>query len=215
LARNPSSFLNKKNRLTATPNISFCAGDGKPGQRHQYVGRRLYLHEMTVLPATIQEIPQLVALINSAYRGEGSKKGWTTEADLLRGELRTNEATLEELMNTKGAIFLKCINEQEEIEGCVYLHKKENRLYLGMLSVSPMLQSKGTGKRLMGAAANYARQEGCSSIYMRVISVRQELINWYEKQGYYKTGQTEPLPNDDRFGIPTQPLEFLIMEKMI
>ena len=170
---------------------------------------------MTVLPATLKDIPSLVALINSAYRGDVSKQGWTTEADLLRGELRTNETTVEQLMKTEGAIFLKCVNEQEEIEGCVYLHKKENRLYLGMLSVSPMLQSKGTGKQLMGAAANYAKQEGCHSIFMRVISVRHELIKWYEKQGYFKTGQTEAFPNDDRFGVPTQPLEFLIMEKMI
>jgi len=170
---------------------------------------------MTVLPATSQDISQLVALINSAYRGEVSKKGWTTEAYLLRGELRTDETMVEEIMHTKGAIFLKCVNEREEIEGCVYLHKKENRLYLGMLSVSPMLQSKGTGKQLMDAAAHYAKQAGCKSIFMRVISVRQELINWYEKLGYCKTGQTEALPNDDRFGIPTQPLEFLIMEKMI
>jgi len=170
---------------------------------------------MTVLPATSNDIPPLVILINSAYRGDVSKKGWTTEADLLRGELRTDATTLEELMNTEGAIFLKCVNEQEQIEGCVYLHKKVNRLYLGMLSVSPMLQSKGTGKQLMAAAANYAKQKGCNSIFMRVISVRQELINWYEKLGYFKTGQTEAFPKDDRFGIPTQPLEFAIMEKMI
>ena len=170
---------------------------------------------MTVLPATLQDIPQLVALINSAYRGDVSKKGWTTEADLLRGELRTDETTVEELMNTEGAIFLKCINEREEIEGCGYLHKKEKRLYLGMLSVSPMLQSKGTGKQLMRAAEHYAKQEGCNSIFMRVISVREELINWYEKLGYLKTGQTEAFSTDDRFGIPTRPLEFLILEKMI
>ncbi len=170
---------------------------------------------MPVLPATLQDVRQLVALVNSAYRGEVSKKGWTTEADLLQGELRTDDTTVEELMKTNGAVFLKYVNELEVMEGCVYLHKKENRLYLGMLSVSPLLQSKGTGKQLMGAAMNYAKQAGCNSIFMRVISVRQELIHWYEKQGYLKTGQTEALPNDTRFGIPTRALEFLIMEKMI
>jgi len=83
------------------------------------------------------------------------------------------------------------------------------------LSVSPMLQSKGTGKQLMGAADNYAKQKECDTIFMRVISIRHELIGWYEKLGYFKTGQTEAFPNDNRFGIPTQPLEFLIMEKTI
>jgi ribosomal protein S18 acetylase RimI-like enzyme len=170
---------------------------------------------MPVLPATLQDIPELEALINSAYRGEASKKGWTTEADLLKGEIRTNEETIEELMQTNGAVFLKYINDQNELEGCVFLDKKENKLYLGMLSVSPILQAKGTGKQLMNAAAVYAKQQGCHSIFMRVISVRHELISWYEKQGYTQTGQTEAFPTDNRFGIPTQPLEFLIMEKMI
>jgi ribosomal protein S18 acetylase RimI-like enzyme len=170
---------------------------------------------MPVLTATLQDIPELVTLINSAYRGDASKKGWTTEADLLKGEIRTNEETIGQLMQTEGAVFLKYINEQTEIVGCVFLDKKGNKLYLGMLSVSPVLQAKGTGKKLMHAAVSYAKQEGCDAIFMRVISVRHELINWYEKQGYYKTGQTEPFPDDNRFGIPTQPLEFLIMEKLI
>jgi len=170
---------------------------------------------MPVLPAILQDIPELVALINSAYRGDASKKGWTTEADLLKGEIRTNDETVALLMKTKGAVFLKYINEQNEIEGCVFLDKKGTRLYLGMLSVSPILQAKGTGKQLMNAAVSYAKQEGCDSIFMKVISVRHELINWYEKQGYSNTGHTEAFPNDTRFGIPTQPLDFLILEKMI
>ena len=125
---------------------------------------------MPVLTATIQDIPELVALINSAYRGDVSKKGWTTEADLLKGEIRTNKETLEQLMQTEGAVFLKYVNEQNEIEGCVFLDKKGNKLYLGMLSVSPNLQAKGTGKQLMNAAVMYAKQQGCDVIFMRVIS---------------------------------------------
>ncbi len=170
---------------------------------------------MQILTAALQDIPELVMLINSAYRGDASKKGWTTEANFLKGELRTDKATLEDLMQMEGTAFLKCVNDQNSMEGCVFLQKKESRLYLGMLSVSPALQAKGTGKRLMNAAVDYAKLEGCHSIFMRVISLRQELINWYEKQGYAKTGQTEPFPTDNKFGIPTQPLEFLIMEKMI
>ena len=176
---------------------------------------RLYLYNMQVLTATLQDIPELVALINNAYRGEASKSGWTTEADLLKGEIRTNVETLEQLMQTAGSVFLKCINEQTNIEGCVFLDKKGSKLYLGMLSVSPTLQAKGTGKHLMKAAEDHAKRERCDVIYMRVISLRQELIKWYEKLGYYKTGQTEPFPDDNRFGVPTRPLEFLIMEKKI
>lgn len=170
---------------------------------------------MPLLKATSGDIPALVSLLNSAYRGDASKKGWTTEAHLLKGELRTDETTLQKLMQQPGAVFLKYTNEENETEGCVFLQKKETKLYLGMLSVSPLIQAKGIGKQLMAAAIDHAKQQNCTSVFMRVISVRHELIAWYERQGYHKTGETEPFPADDRFGIPAQPLEFVIMEKMI
>jgi ribosomal protein S18 acetylase RimI-like enzyme len=170
---------------------------------------------MSIKPAGVIDIPDLVKLVNSAYRGESSKKGWTTEADLLAGDLRTDDSTLSSMMNSPGSAILKYTNDTGVIEGCVYLQKRGDRLYLGMLSVSPVLQSSGIGKKLMTAAHDYAQAQNCRSIFMRVISVRPELIAWYERRGYYLTGETEPLPNDPRFGIPTQPLEFVIMEKKI
>ena len=174
-----------------------------------------YLHFMAVLIATFQDIPALVALINSAYRGEGSKIGWTTEADLIKGELRIDEPALAALMKTDDAVFLKYLNDRGAIEGCVFIQKTSDGLYLGMLSVSPSEQAKGIGKQLMNEAQNHARHLGCDRIFMRVISARTELISWYEKQGYYNTYRTEPFPGDTRFGVPTQPVEFMIMEKMI
>ncbi len=170
---------------------------------------------MPVLTATFQDLPSLVVLINSAYRGEGSKKGWTTEADLIKGELRIDEPSLESLMKSDNTIFLKYLNVQGEIEGCVFIQKKSDGMYLGMLSVSPTQQAKGIGKQLMNEAEEHARLLGSDRIFMRVISARHELINWYEKQGYNTTDQTEPFPPDTRFGIPAQPVEFIIMEKMI
>jgi ribosomal protein S18 acetylase RimI-like enzyme len=170
---------------------------------------------MPIHIATIQDIPLLEALLNSAYRGDESKKGWTSEADLLQGEIRTDAGNLMDLMKTKDAAFLKYANEANKIEGCVFLHKQGDRLYLGMLSVSPLSQARGIGRQLMNEAIFFAREKNCSSIYMKVISVRHELIAWYEKQGFKKTGKQEPFPTDNRFGIPTQLLEFEIMEKIL
>ena len=170
---------------------------------------------MAIAQATIEDIPALERLLNRSYRGEDSKKGWTSEADLLQGELRTDAETLQRLMQIPGAIFLKYVSEQNQVEGCVFLHKLENKLYLGMLSVSPLIQARGIGKQLMSEAEIYARTENCSSVFMKVISVRDELVAWYERKGYHKTGRTEPFPRDDRFGVPTQALEFMIMEKKL
>ncbi len=164
--------------------------------------------------ATDHDIPALDKLVNSAYRGDSSKKGWTTEADLLGG-IRTDAEGLKKMMADPQAVILKYTNEENLLEGCVYLKQKDAKLYLGMLTVDPELQARGTGKKLLKAAEEYARQKKCGAITMTVISVRHELIAWYERHGYAKTGETEPFPTDPSFGLPKQPLEFIVMEKTL
>lgn len=168
---------------------------------------------MPILIAEEKDITSLVALMDSAYRGENSKQGWTSEADLFIGNKRTDETTVTNLIKKPGAVFLKYINEAGLLEGCVFLQQKNNGLYLGMFSVSPASQGNGIGKKLLAAADDHAKQLNCTLIYMTVISVREDLIAWYERNGYRKTGKVLPFPVDERFGIPTQPLEMIILEK--
>lgn len=169
---------------------------------------------MKLTKATLKDIPQLVTLINSAYRGDDSKKGWTTEADLLDG-IRTDAGSLEQMINKKEAVILQSFNENNVLQGCVYLEKRQHKMYLGMLTVSPLEQAKGIGKQLLIEAEKYAAEQKCSIIEMTVISVRTELIGWYQKRGYANTGETKPFPKDIKFGIPKQPLEFIVMQKEI
>jgi len=157
---------------------------------------------------------ELSRLVNSAYRGDSSKQGWTTEADLLGGQ-RTNEAGIQEMLAEPDAVILKYTNETGLLQGCVYLQKKGGKLYLGMLTVSPELQAKGIGKQLLAAAENRAKKVSCNCIQMTVISVRKELIAWYERHGYAATGETAPFPTDPKFGLPKQSLEFIVMEKQL
>ncbi len=164
--------------------------------------------------AVIEDIPQLVSLVNSAYRGEASKKGWTTEADLLDG-IRTDEASLYIILNKPAAVILKYLNEENEIAGCVYLEKNNDELYLGMLSVLPEEQAQGIGKQLMKASEDYAQDYKLKAVVITVISVRTELIAWYERRGYKQTGQIKPFAEDKRSGVPTQPLQFIIMKKLL
>ena len=168
---------------------------------------------MPISIAYEKDISSLVSLMDSAYRGENSKQGWTSEADLFIGNKRTDETTVANLIQKPGVAFLKYLNEEGKLEGCVLLNKKNNRIYLGMFSVAPTSQGKGIGKKLLTAADDYAREHDCTSIYMTVISVREELIAWYERNGYKKTGKVLPFPVDERFGIPAQPLEMVVLEK--
>jgi acyl-CoA-binding protein/ribosomal protein S18 acetylase RimI-like enzyme len=170
---------------------------------------------MTITTATIADIPVLLQLLNSAYRGESSKQGWTTEANLIAGEQRTDAASLQLVLEQAGSIILKAENETGELIGCVNLQKHGEKLYLGMLGVSPALQGVGIGKELLRAAEVYAKQVACNKIYMSVISVRKELINWYKRHGYVETGERKAFEEDAVSGKHLQKLDFLILEKNI
>lgn len=165
-----------------------------------------------ISPATAADVPALNELVNSAYRGDSSRRGWTTEADLLDG-IRTDEAALHQMLQNPAVTLLK-YQEADQLIGCVYLEKKEDALYLGMLTVSPGVQTNGIGKRLMAAAEGVAAQQQCHHITMTVLPMRHELVAFYERRGYQKTGEIQPFPSTDpRFGLPKQPLEFIVMEK--
>jgi ribosomal protein S18 acetylase RimI-like enzyme len=161
------------------------------------------------------DLTAITALLNSAYRGESSKEGWTHEGHLINGNVRTNEAALQKLIEQQNSVLLKYTNAGQTIIGCVNLQKHEDRVYLGMLSVSPKLQGGGVGKQLLKAADEYAQQLNCRAIYMTVISVRSELINWYQRHGYEDTGKRTPFIEDSLTGKHLQPLEFMVLEKVI
>ena len=171
-------------------------------------------NQLTIHHATQSDTAALAALVNSAFRGESSKQGWTTEADLLGGQ-RTDGDELAKVLAQPGVTILKCITAEGVIVACVYLQKKGLSMYLGMLTVSPTLQTHGIGKMLMAAAEQFALEQGCAKVEMTVISVRHELIAWYNKRGYQATGETKPFPVDTKFGVAKQPLEFIVMEKKL
>jgi ribosomal protein S18 acetylase RimI-like enzyme len=164
--------------------------------------------------ATKKDIPTLNILVNSAFRGETSKKGWTTEEHLLGG-IRTNEDILAESIVEHGTTILKYV-ENGAILGMVMLKNQKDKLYLGMLTVSPDLQGGGIGKKLLYGAEDFAKKHNLPKIGMAVISERHELIDWYKRHGYVLTGETQPFPMDNpKFGLPKQFLEFVVMEKYV
>ena len=163
--------------------------------------------------ATTADIPQLIQLVNSAYRGPDSRKGWTHEADLIEGSLRTDEITLQTLIADPHTVILTYRNGEEadkKLQGCTYLRHHENIMHLGMLAVSPDVQAGGIGRQLLQAAEEYARKGNCTTIQITVISVRHELLAWYERRGYRKTGATQPFEEEEKFGTPRQGIEFLV-----
>jgi GNAT superfamily N-acetyltransferase len=146
---------------------------------------------------------EIVALVNSGYRGESSKQGWTTEADLLGGQRTDRDKILEMIAAPDSRVEL-AFDVGGAVMACVHLKKEaDGSCYLGMLTVDPARQSAGIGKALMARSEEIARTWGCRRMRMTVIAVRAELIAYYERRGYAKTGATEPFPEGDpRFGLP-------------
>jgi len=165
--------------------------------------------------AVTGDLADLLVLVNSAYRGEVSRQGWTTEAHLISGEQRIDEEGLSDTLTKAESRVLVYRNSGNEILGTLNLQKKEGKLYLGMFAVNPLTQNAGIGKIMLTAAEEWAKYLGCVSIYMSVIDVRTELIDWYKRNGYVDTAVRIPFEEDGVSGKHLRHLEFMILEKEI
>ena len=180
--------------------------------------------------ATPADADAIVALVESAYRGTASRAGWTTEADFLDGRRTGADDVLAQIARPRSCILLA--EERNGLLACAHVAvdapahpapaslahpcASEDVGYFGMFSVQPGLQNAGIGKAVLAEAERIARDEWKLSIMkMTVIDIRAELIAWYERRGYLRTGITKPFPyGDARFGIPKRDdLRFEILEK--
>ena len=174
---------------------------------------------MHVTIATDADLEAVAALVNSGYRGESSRAGWTTEADFLGGQRTDADALRADLAARSGAVLLTLRDEPGgELMGSVWLERQASDVwYLGMLTVRPDVQARQLGRTLLAEAEAYAASRGARRMRMSVITLRDSLIAWYERRGYARTGDALPFPyGDERFGIPLRgDLRFEVLEKAL
>jgi ribosomal protein S18 acetylase RimI-like enzyme len=165
--------------------------------------------------ANAADADAVVALVNSGYRGEGSKQGWTTEADLLDGT-RTDVVEVRRFVEAPNAVILLC-ERGEELVGSMLLERQQGKAYLGMFVVKPTRQGHGIGKEFIAYAEQFARDEWrVAAIKMSVITVRRELIAYYERRGYRRTGVFEPFPIEGSGSTYRgEPLKLEVLEKTL
>jgi ribosomal protein S18 acetylase RimI-like enzyme len=169
---------------------------------------------VTFRDATDADVDALVRLIESAYRGDASRAGWTTEADILEGQRTDPEGVLDVIKSPDSRLL--AVERDGRIVACCQLEHRGEHAYFGMFAVSPTMQGAGLGKVVMAEAERRAREAwGVREMHMTVISVRDDLIAWYERRGYRRTGQMSPFPyGDERFGIPQRAdLQFELLVK--
>ena len=171
---------------------------------------------VTFRVAGLSDVDALVALVESAYRGDSSRAGWTTEADILGGQ-RTDHEGVREVIGKAGSRMV-AVERDGELVACCQLEHRGAHAYFGMFAVRPAQQGAGLGKVVIAEAERFAREEwGAAEMHMTVISVREDLIAWYERRGYARTGRMSPFPyGDERFGLPTRDdLQFELLTKQL
>jgi ribosomal protein S18 acetylase RimI-like enzyme len=169
---------------------------------------------LTFRPATLADTDAIVTLVESAYRGDASRVGWTTEADFLDGRRTGGDDIAAILDRTQSRLLLA--EADGELVACAHVAVEDGAGYFGMFSVSPGLQGGGVGKLVLAEAERIAREEWqCPAMRMTVIDIRDELIAFYERRGYRRTGIKKPFPyGDARFGLPRRDdLRFEVLEK--
>ena len=164
-------------------------------------------------PALAADSVLIAALVNRAYRGDASRQGWTTEADLLDG-LRTTAAEVQQLMTSAHSTILVCTHGTDLIAS-VCLEQDANTAHIGMFVVNPAMQKLGVGKQLLTYAESYAVQHwSVNKFYMYVITLRHELIAFYERRGYRRTGMLKTFPvNPDMWQPKMAGLQLELLEK--
>ncbi|APU39044.1 MULTISPECIES: GNAT family N-acetyltransferase [unclassified Streptomyces] len=148
------------------------------------------------------DVTELVALVESAYRGDASRAGWTTEADYLDGQRTDPDGVRAVIGNPDGVLLV--VERAGELVACCHLEHRGDHAYFGMFAVRPGLQGGGLGKEILAEAERRARDTwGAEEMRMTVVNVREELIAYYVRRGYRRTGELSPFPyGDERFGIP-------------
>lgn len=167
--------------------------------------------------ATAADIPALVALVTSAYRGDSSRRGWTTEADVLDGDRIDPDMLLHDIRRARSRVILA--ERDGDLLACAHVAEEADGAgYFGMFSVRPELQGGGVGKALLAESERVARDEWrLPAMRMTVIDVRDTLIAFYERRGYRRTGIHKPFPyGDPRYGLPKRDdLRFEVLEKLL
>lgn len=165
--------------------------------------------------ATLDDSTAIVDLVTSAYRGDDSRAGWTTEAELIDGP-RTDAGLLATDITDPNGIVLLGI-DGDEILACCHLARRSDTVgYFGMFAVSPTRQGGGIGKEVMAEAERIIRDDwGLTSLEMTVLEPRSELIEFYERRGFVRTGTFEPFPyGQAQFGTPRRDdLRFVVLRK--
>jgi predicted N-acetyltransferase YhbS len=170
--------------------------------------------DLQIRPARPGDAEVLVTLIRSAYRGDTSRAGWTSEADLVEGD-RISAGQVRAMTERSGSLMLVAQNQAGIVACCQLENRGAGLVYFGTFAVSPVDQGAGLGRQLMAEAEYQAVTAfAASRLEMTVLAQQDKLIAYYERRGFRRTGETRPFPADPRYARPLRDdLYFVVLVK--
>jgi ribosomal protein S18 acetylase RimI-like enzyme len=158
--------------------------------------------------ATPAEAEAVTDLVNAAYSGPDAAHGWTPETHIHAGP-RTTLAEVQAILADPAQRILLC--HAPDLLGSVQIDAGG---HLGMLAVPPRRQAGGIGRALLAHAEDRARALwACDSLTLTAISLQTNLISYYERRGYQRTGRREPFPHDEQPGALRQDFDLIELKK--
>jgi ribosomal protein S18 acetylase RimI-like enzyme len=169
---------------------------------------------VSIHPARPADADVLTDLIRSAYRGQDSRAGWTSEADLVEGERISRDQVLA-MISAGGSLLLVGADASQIVACCQLRNQGAGLAYFGTFAVSPQAQGAGLGRQLMTEAERQAVAAfAATRLEMTVLAQQDRLIAYYERRGFRRTGETRPFPADPRYARPLRDdLYFVVLEK--
>jgi ribosomal protein S18 acetylase RimI-like enzyme len=164
--------------------------------------------------ATLADVPRLAALIERAYRGPEAARGWTNESELLAGP-RSSPEEIDGLIREAEARFVTA-RSGDLLVACALIKREDPGAYFGMFAIDPDAQGGGLGKLMMSRCEDAARELwGAKYLRLQVISLRDKLIEWYERRGFVQTGEHEPFPFDTATGALRTDFDLTSLKKLL
>ncbi|KAF4200469.1 hypothetical protein CNMCM8927_003036 [Aspergillus lentulus] len=145
--------------------------------------------------ATPDDAPQIQQLVQSAFRTQDSRPNWTGDTALAAGFSIGVEEILTIITKPDSAFLIATDTNGVLVASIGISRHSADFARLFLLAVSDEFQRGGIGRQVLAYAESYCQRIwGVNKGSLNALSNRLELILWYMRRGYRRTGELTPFP---------------------
>ncbi|ORX54422.1 acyl-CoA N-acyltransferase [Hesseltinella vesiculosa] len=150
----------------------------------------------------------MLSVVNNAFLAEG----WASARHFTKGDRLELKDIEGYIINEKQNIYIALSQDQEVVGTLMVEFKGDDKVYMGILTTKPGWQSMGIGGGLMRKAILDTQSLGYKTAEIAVVEGRGQLFAWYNRLGFFETGQEQDIYGDQFHG---NHVRILTMEKQL